>query len=129
MLNEQSKTQYSRVANQAYLYVLTKKSNAIDAWQKAAEEIITSDSTRDKVCPRATFIGLCESGDLIGIAKTKQSSSPNYYYAKFAIEEWEKENTSKTVMWQKVKIKFPNGAKNHQGQLDVVISLWKYIMH
>ena len=128
MINEQSETQYSKVATQAYLYALDKKMKPFDAWRKAAEEIITMQTTRDKGCPCATFIGLCESGDLVSIDKTIQNGSHNYLYAKFAVKEWKKDNAiSKAAMWSKIREQFPDGAANHQGQLDVVNGIWKYI--
>lgn len=128
MLAEQNETQYFRVARQAYWYVINESTPPIDGWQKAAREIITSNSTKDKACPRATFIGLCESGDLKSVAGIKQSKSHNYQYAKFAIQAWKKDNTiSKMSMWNMIRQHFPDGAINHQGQLDVVIGLWQYI--
>lgn len=126
-MNNQNQTQYFLVAKQAYSYVIQNRMDARDAWERAAQYVIKSQNSIEKGCPRAVFVGLCESGDLIGIPKTKQSDSPNYLYAKFAINEWKKGTASKSEMWERVKIQFPNGAKNHQGQLDVVIGLWNYI--
>lgn len=37
------------------------------AWQKAAAKLIESISSREKGCPRSTFLGLCEAGLMKGI--------------------------------------------------------------
>ena len=60
--------QYSLVAREAYLNIVHKRIPFEKAWKEAAENIIASDSSRKKVCPKATFIGLCESGLLKNIS-------------------------------------------------------------
>ncbi len=83
----EKENQYSIVAREAYLNILGKGILFEKAWSAAAEKIITSDSSRNKGCPRATFLNLCASGDLKDIREIGKSESINYAYAKFAITE------------------------------------------
>ncbi len=125
MEKNKKENQYFRVAKAAYENIVNGKMDAAEAWHAAAEKNIDSPESRKKPCPRNTFIGLCESGDLKDVKATKQSESINYLYAKFAIAEWKnKSSISKTVMWSK---QFPDGAINHQGQLDVLKGIWQYL--
>jgi hypothetical protein len=82
--------QYSIVAKRAYENVIAQKFDFEEAWISAVRTIIKSEESIKKGCPRATFVGLCESGNLKGIPKIKTSDSLNYQYAKFAIEKWKK---------------------------------------
>ncbi len=120
--------QFYKVASLAYDKIVDRKIDHEDAWYTAARKILTSESSINKGCPRATFVGLCESGNLKGIPKTKTSVSLNYQYAKFAIEKWkENKDISKPEMWNLVKQQF-NKEISHQGQLDVVLGIWEYII-
>ena len=94
---------------------------------KTANLIIENSTTRVKGCPKSTFIGLCISGELKGINKTDESNSPNYKYAKCAIDILRKdENLSKVEVWSRVQEKMKT-AVSHQGQLDVLLGLWDFI--
>jgi len=113
--------QYSIVAREAYLNIVQKGMSFENAWNTATEKVITSKSGRDKGCPRATFIGLCESGNLKDIPLTNESKSKNYAYAKFAVIEWNRnKNIPKKEMWSRVQNEFGTTA-SHQGQLDIVL--------
>ncbi|MEP6713682.1 MAG: hypothetical protein ABJA37_14745 [Ferruginibacter sp.] len=126
MKETKKETQYFLVAEAAYENIVNRKMDFDAAWYASAKEHIDSEQSRKKVCPRSTFIGLCESGDLKDIKEIKQSDSINYLYAKFAIAEWKKDQTiTKSEMWNRVLNKFGK-AKNHQGQLDVVMGVKKY---
>lgn len=128
MVKEKGEAQYFRVAQKAYDYLINSDLEIIDAWQKAAKETSEANSVIEKGCPRATFVGLCESGDLKGINFIKKNESVNYQYAKYAIEEWKKDpGISYAIMWNKVKTKFPDGALNHQGQLHVAKALINHL--
>ena len=119
--------QYTKVAREAYDSIVDKGIGFEEAWNTAAGKFITSPSGRIKGCPKAAFIGLCESGDLRGIVGTRQSNSKNYKYAKFASKEWKKDNgVSKKEMWNRVQRKFAVTA-SHQGQLDVIIGIYDFL--
>ncbi len=67
-----------------------------EAWDNATEEEIKSETTWNKGCPKAAFIGLCEEGFLKNITYTKESDGVNCEYAKVAINELqENEDISK----------------------------------
>jgi hypothetical protein len=117
--------QYSVVAQEAYQNIIQNRMSFENAWNTATEKVITSKSSRDKGCPRATFIGLCESGNLKDIPWTNESKSKNYAYAKFAVMEWNRnKNIPKKEMWSLVQNEFGTTA-SHQGQLDIVLGLFE----
>jgi hypothetical protein len=121
-------SQYSIIAKLAYDNIVNLNIDFEAAWYTAARQILTSESSIKKGCPRATFVGLCESGNLKGIPKTKTSDSLNYQYAKYAIQKWkENREISKPEMWNLVKKQF-NKEISQQGQLDVVLGLWDYLV-
>ena len=123
-----NENQYSKVAKLAYENVVIQNFDFENAWYAAARTIVKSEESIKKGCPRATFVGICESGNLKGIPKTKTSDSLNYQYAKFAIQKWKaNREISKSEMWNLVKIKF-NKEISHQSQLDVVLGLWEYLI-
>lgn len=120
-------TQYSLVAEKAYKYMLENKMDAGKAWDRAARDLISSEESRKKGCPRNTFIGICNSGSLNNIGPIPGNDSINFQYAQFAIDAWKKnKGISKTDMWKQVVSHF-NKAKGHQGQLDVVLGLERYL--
>ena len=97
-----------------------------DAWNKAVFNFSQSNSSRDKGCPRDTFLGICGSGEIIGIPSGNYSrSKKNKFYGTEAIKFLRAESrleNDKIALWKKVV-----GGKNiaQNGQMDVVISLWK----
>ncbi len=126
MKDTNKQTQYFRVAHAAYENIVNRKMDFEAVWSASAKEHINSAESRKKGCPKNTFIGLCESGDLKEIKAIKQSDGINYQYAKFAIAEWKQYPTiTKSEMWKRIVNKFGK-AKGHQGQLDVVQGLAKY---
>jgi hypothetical protein len=125
---KQSENQYSRVAKLAYEKVIYEKMTFRDAWNAAANELLSSKTSVQKGCPKASFIGLCESGKLKRIPKTESKESINYQYVKFAIEKWKTEPTiSKTEMWNLINLEFQK-ENSHQGQLDVLIGIWDKLL-
>ena len=115
--------QYSIVAREADLNIVQKGMSFEKAWNTATEKVIKSKSGRDKGCQRATFVGLCEAGNLKDISWTSESKSKNYAYAKFAVMEWNRnKNIPKKEMWSRVQNEFGTTA-SHQGQLDIVLGL------
>ena len=125
--------QYGRVALRARCLIIENHLEAIDAWRKAAEAIITSPSSREKGCPHCAFIGLCEEGYVMGVEKGGYSQRPSKYNKRYATDaanyllgQKEKglntENFSNTCLWREVSQPKP---EKQQGQMDVVLALWR----
>ena len=118
--------QYTVVAREAYRNIIDSNMTFQQAWETAAKKNISSKVSQKKQCPMHAFLGFCESGDLHGISGTHTSDNINYQYARFALDEWKKDETITGVeMWKKVYEKFKRAA-GHQGQLDVVEGLRRY---
>ena len=99
-----------------------------DAWDKAAAKIFSeslSISSQGKGCPRDAFLGLCEEGLVKGVAPGNYTSSEkNKEYAVKAVQILKNNPTSsysQLALWKKVS----GGGISHNGQMDVVLSLWK----
>ena len=97
-----------------------------DAWNKAVSKFSQSTSSRDKGCPRNTFLGICGAGEIIGIPPGDYTrSKKNVFWGNEAIKflraDSKLENDQEDL-WKKVV-----GGKNisQNGQMDVVIALWK----
>ena len=95
------------------------------AWEIAIGKLTKSESTRNKGCPRATFLFLCQQGLVRGIPigdYTKGSRNGQYAIEAIKIIRENPEMTSnKTTLWKVVS----NGERSHNGQLDVVLGLYK----
>ena len=120
--------QYAIVAKEAYKLIVDNNMPFEAAFGLSTERNINKIESRKKLCPKHTFLGLCQSGDLKGIKMTLKSENINYQYARLAISDW-KINEELTIgeMWSKVYLHFKR-AKNHQGQLDVVKGLENFLM-
>jgi hypothetical protein len=98
----------------------------MDAWDQAVAAYFPhSKSAREKSCPRAAFLGLCETGAVKHIpAGTYTTSQKNKQYALNALSLLENDESlrdDKNMLWSKVlngKPRQPNE------QMDVVVSLW-----
>lgn len=92
-----------------------------EAWAQAIVNHTSSDSTREKGCPKNAFADLCRCGYVKGIQK--QQEDPSTENGRMAIEAvqvlsergWKL--TSKNGFWQE------QFQKHHEGQLDVVLAL------
>ena len=95
------------------------------AWEQATEQIFgKGTSSQCKGCPRGAFLGLCEAGLIKGVAAGEYCNSEhNKSYALKAVELLKKQPelaTNINQLWYKIT----KGEKAHNGQMDVVISLW-----
>jgi len=118
---------------------LLKKSGEVhdpkDAWEKATADIFGDNTSRQKGCPRCTFLALCEEGKIEGIPPGNYTTSEeNKKYAIKAVEILQKEPTlssNQEKLWRRVleELKKENNNvdcdKAHNQQMDVVTSLWK----
>lgn len=97
-----------------------------DAWNKAISRISQSESSRNKGCPRDTFLGICSVGEIPGIPPGNYSNSEkNATYGIDAIRFLRIDPSLKNDLkglWRKV-IEGKN--ISHNGQMDVVIALWQ----
>ncbi len=95
-----------------------------EAWYLALNSMTTSVATRQKGCPKSAFLGLCEMGLVRGIPKgTYTTSCKNKRYAISAIEKLRNNSSlslNRDKLWALV-----SGDIVHNGQMDVVLSLWK----
>src|SRR5664279_423227 len=100
--------------------------NPISRWESAMETVYpTSPTARKKGSPRGAFLGLCEAGLVKGIpAGNYTASADNKAYAVRAAELLieGKQNWSTGTLWRAVET---HPAKLHNGQMDIVMALWK----
>jgi hypothetical protein len=100
------------------------------AWEMAIIEIYpdpdTHKAARKKSCPRDAYLGLCESGEIIGILKgTYCDSMKNKDYAIKALS-FLRNNHSLLNGWKTLwNLVMDGQKKSHNNQMDLVISLWK----
>jgi hypothetical protein len=97
------------------------------AWEVAINGIPNlASSTRKKGCPKEAFLGLCEEGLVSGIPRGSYTDSQeNKQYALDAItilKQHPERVPSAKGLWRQVT---RGTAKDHNQQMDVVISLWK----
>lgn len=98
-----------------------------DAWNTAvAERFPDSKSSQEKSCPRSTFLGLCENGQVRGVTPGVYTrSKKNKEYAVRAIRELKHDRSladDPARLWNAVlagAVKAPNH------QMAVVIALWR----
>jgi len=105
----------------------------MDAWDQAVAAYFPhSESARNKSCPRAAFLGLCEIGVVKHIPPGHYTrSQKNKQYALKALACLEKDESlrnQKDILWSKVLNGKPRKSNE---QMDVVVSLWnaKMIRH
>jgi len=100
-----------------------------EAWYLATQDVIKSPSSRYKGCPRDAFLGLCEEGLIKGVTPGYYTKSKkNKLYAVTAVEilkETPELAENKEALWLAVLNKLSEPYKNHNNQMDVVVSLWK----
>ena len=93
----------------------------VRAWKEAARRICETEASREKGCPRDTFLGLCQEGRVKGIpAGAYTRSVLNRDYAVKAVEILATGSTLQPIeLWASI-----NPGKTHNGQMDVVVALW-----
>lgn len=119
-------SQYGRTAIRATSHLQSGAESCPQAaWAQAAEKVILSLESRNKVCPRSTFLGLCSAGlvrkvpagDYIGM-----SENPRYAIKVVQIlTKYPELARSPGKLWNKVV--GPDGPV-HNSQMNVVIALW-----
>jgi hypothetical protein len=102
-------------------------SDPVASWKRAALSAFPdSQSARDKVCPKSTFLGLCEGGLVAGIRPGRYTRSvENKSYAVKAVEHLRRNPAladDPVRLWNLI---IGNKGKVENQQMDVVISLWR----
>lgn len=110
----------------ANLFQQGRVGSPVEVWRSAASTVFPdSKSSREKGCPRDTFLGLCEEGLVRGIpAGNYTRSRLNKDYALKAIallRAHPKSATDPLHLWQQI---VGPDKKVHNQQMDVVITLW-----
>lgn len=117
---------YGLAALKAVNYYKIKK-DPIEAWEAAVKDIFETKSSREKGCPKSTFLSICEIGVVKNIPKGNYAPTvkENKIYALKAIEILEKNKKqpslfSEKELWSKVQ----DINKSYNSQMDVVLALW-----
>jgi hypothetical protein len=122
--------QYGIVAARAAQLLEQKnEANPEEAWIKAAKEKIRkSEKSREKSCPKLAFVGLCEKGLVQGFEGNPEAT-PNRLNKAYAIRAVEilqlYGNMNKDELWDIVTDEFGKIGLRHNGQMDVVVTLWE----
>lgn len=109
------------------IYTTGRTGSIMDAWDSAVAEIFpSSPSSQVKGCPRGTFLGVCESGIVVGVPGGQYTkSAKNKAYGLKAAATLRKNPhfaNDMTTLWGQV-MDGESKVPNHQ--MDVVVSLWK----
>jgi len=119
--------QYGKAALEAVRLVVDENMTPKDAWETAICKYTDSESSQKKSCPQNAFLGLCAEGMIRGIPSVSYNAGPkNKEYAIEAVRILRKDPTlsaNKTVLWKRVMNKCHKSI-SHDGQMDVVTSLW-----
>jgi hypothetical protein len=100
--------------------------NPISRWESAMATLYpTSPTAQKKGSPRGAFLGLCEEGLVKGIPAGRYTASKDnkgYAVRAAALLIEGKQNWSTSELWRAVEC---DPAKTHNGQMDIVLALWK----
>ncbi len=100
----------------------------VEAWWTAVGRLFpVSPSSRDKGCPKGTFLGLCEAGLVAGVAPGQYTSSQkNKRYGLRAVvllRQNPELADDEAGLWRAVMAGEPKASNS---QMDVVTSLWRH---
>jgi len=97
-------------------------------WERIVRENFQTESLIRNTSPRGVYLGLCESGLIVGIEAgkyCKKCLKQNKGYALTAVELLKKDSLYRGMspgeLWREVE----KTGKDHNHQMDVVIALWK----
>lgn len=118
---------YGQAAIMAVKLINTKRADSPrTAWEMATTELLgNGTSSQSKVCPRNTFLALCETGKVKGVEPGAYTRSKrNKEYALEALELLA-DNPSLSNDPNKLWSIIQNGVKkSYNSQMDVVVALW-----
>lgn len=117
---------YGEAALMAARQRSSNDASPVARWESAMATLYpTSPAARKKGSPRGAFLGLCEEGLVKGVpAGHYAASADNKAYAVRAVALLTegKQNWSTSGLWRTVET---DPAKLHNGQMDIVLALWK----
>lgn len=123
---------YGIAAVRAADLAATRGADARHAWERAVGEFFSHASSREKGCPRATFLGLCGAGLLAGVAPDRTGGAAHTKNAAYGIaaldllpESPDADALSPAALWSAVLARLgedPTKRSNHQ--MDIVLALW-----
>ena len=96
------------------------------AWHIAICRVTRSATSRNKSCPRSTFLALCETGAVKGVPAGRYTASPDN--KRYALKAWHallanpELADSSSDLW---RVATDGALKCQNGQLDVLLTLWK----
>lgn len=97
-------------------------------WERIVRENFQTESLIRNTSPRGVYLGLCESGLIVGIEAgkyCKKCLKQNKGYALTAVELLKKDSLYRGMspgeLWREVE----KTGKDHNHQMDVVLALWK----
>lgn len=120
-------TKYGEAAvKSANAIISNEGKNPRDIWDLVTSDIFgEGTSSQKKTCPRNAFLALCEEGMLKGILKGNYTSSrKNKEYALKAVKIL-KERPNLVNHPKALWLEVVDEPKIHNGQMDVIIALWK----
>jgi len=102
-------------------------SEPLAAWNEAVATVFPGrTASQKKGCPKGAFLGLCEEGLVAGVQPGSYTRSIlNKQYAVAAVNILRndlKQILAEDLLWKKV---MAGQKKKHNGQMDVVLSLWE----
>jgi len=121
-------SKYGKCATEsAKLILLDPAVNPRKAWQITSSRIFgRGTSSQRKGCPKDAFLGLCEVGlvkDIPGGSYTRSVKNKRYSIVAVAkLEEKPDFASDWKALW---RLASGPEKKQHNGQMDVVLSLWK----
>ncbi len=120
---------YKAVAVHAAQVARDYKVSPVKTWKFFVEnEFPESMHSRDKGCPKSTFLGLCEEGVVAGVpAGSYTNSKDNKRYGLNAVEILKAHPTGKftsSELWAQVLKLEEDQNKRPNSQMDVVLGLW-----
>ena len=101
-------------------------------WLNEMKKLTNSEDSIKKCCPRKTITGLIlNNKTIINSENNGNFRSKNYDYAQFILQNHLNVKspilkTDKLNFWKIIQHEFPNAPKNQNGQLDVLIALYKH---
>lgn len=127
-------TQFSEVAIQVVKKFQCGNSqlDPVTEWDAIANQIIQSQSSVEKGCPKDAFLGLCDSGCVTGIpAGNYTKSTENKKYTIQGIILIRKRPSLSTyspqALWEEVMTSLNmDKNKTHNGQMNIVLDLWNH---
>lgn len=121
--------QYGEAAVRAARYCIEGDAQSPkEAWSRAISELSSSTESRRKSCPKDAFLGLCEAGLVCGIPAGDHGAPAGNKNGRYAVDACEILQSNpvllgdRKALWNSVSRPRP---ENQNGQLEVVIALWK----